>query len=151
MARSTIKPRGSKRSRRPLRLKKLPVPVSSLRWALVRRLVFAVPVGWLLGGMLINAYHVDGSASGFAAAMLGGMGLSFALFLAIIWLLGRSRRAAFAAGGGDPNAAGVLLFGAMAPLTHESGSGGHHGDGGFSWGWGGDSGGDGGGGGDGGD
>lgn len=92
---------------------KLPVPVSRLRWALVRRLVFAIPLGLLFGVMLINGFKANESAT--AAAMAGGVGLAFSLFLGIIWLVGRRRRALFAASGGDPDAAGVLLFGAMAP------------------------------------
>ena len=92
---------------------KLPVPVSSLRWALVRRLFFAVPLGLLFGVMLFNGFKQKDSAT--AAAMAGGLGLSFSLFLGIIWTVGRRRRALFAACGGDPDAAGVLLFGAMAP------------------------------------
>jgi hypothetical protein len=143
MARSKIAVRSGKGTR-SRRCKKLPVPVSRLRWALARRLIFAVPVGLIIGGKLIHAFNVDESDSGTAAAMLGGMGLSFALFLGIIWLLGRSRRAAFQASGGDPNVTGVLLFGAMAPRTANTGSGGYHGDGGSSSG--GDGGGDGGGG-----
>ena len=131
MARSKIAVRSGKGTRRR-RLKKLPVPLSKLRWALVRRLVFAVPVGFFFGGKLMNAFNIDESGSGTMAAVVAGLGLSFALFLGIIWLLGRSRRAAFAASGGDPSAAGVLLFGAMAPRTANRGSGGSHGDGGGS-------------------
>ena len=129
MAKSTIAVRRGKGTR-SRRFKKLPVPVSSLRWALARRLIFAVPVGFFFGGKLINAFNTDESGSGTTAAMVGGMGLSFALFLGIIWLLGRTRRATFAASGGDPNATGVLLFGAMAPRTTNTGPGGYHGDGG---------------------
>lgn len=92
---------------------KLPVPVSRLRWALVCRLFFAIPLGLLFGVMLFNGFQLNDSAT--AAAMAGGAGLSFSLFLGIIWLVGRRRRALFAASGGDPDAAGVLLFGAMAP------------------------------------
>lgn len=92
---------------------KLPVPVASLRWALVRRLVFAIPLGLLFGVMLINGFRVNESAV--MAVMAGGVGLSFSLFLGIIWLVGRRRRALFAASGGDPDAARVLLFGAMSP------------------------------------
>ena len=129
MAKSKIAVRRGKGTR-SRRFKKLPVPVSSLRWALARRLIFAVPVGFFFGGKLINAFNTDESGSGTTAAMVGGMGLSFALFLGIIWLLGRSRRAAFAASGGDPNATSVLLFGALAPRTANTGPSGHHGDGG---------------------
>lgn len=93
----------------------LPVPVSRLRWALVRRLSFAIPLGLLFGVMLFNGFKVNGSVPATAAAIAGGMGLSFTLFLGIIWTVGRRRRALFAACGGDPDAAGVLLFGAMAP------------------------------------
>ena len=92
---------------------KLPVPVFSLRWALARRLFFAVPLGLLFGVMLFNGFKLNDSAT--AAAMAGGLGLSFSLTLGIIWIVGRRRRALFAACGGDPDAAGVLLFGAMAP------------------------------------
>ena len=129
MARSQITVRSGKGSR-SRRFKKLPVPVSSLRWALGRRLIFAVPVGLFFGGKLMDAFNADESDSGTMAAVAAGMGLSFVLFLGIIWLLGRSRRAAFAASGGDPAAAGVLLFGAMAPRTVNKRSGGSHGDGG---------------------
>lgn len=93
---------------------KLPVPVSRLRWALVRRLLFAIPLGLLFGVMLINGFKVNDSALA-AAAMAGGTGLSLSLFLGIIWLVGRRRQALFAAAGGDPDVVGVLLFGAMAP------------------------------------
>lgn len=91
-----------------------PVPVPSLRWALARRLGFAVPLGLLFGVMLINGLRVNDPGHA-ATALAGGMGLSFALFLGIIWLVGRRRRTLFAASGGDPEAVGVLLFGAMAP------------------------------------
>ncbi|BCW66275.1 hypothetical protein NicSoilB4_10380 [Arthrobacter sp. NicSoilB4] len=94
---------------------KLPVPVSRLRWALVRRLFFAIPLGLLFGVMLFNGFTVDGSEPATTAAFAGGMGLSFSLFLGTIWIVGHRRRALFAASGGDPEAAGVLLFGAMAP------------------------------------
>ena len=80
----------------------------------------------------MDVINSDESGSGTMAAVVVGMGLSFALFLGIIWLLGRSRRGAFAASGGDPAAAGVLLFGAMAPRTVNKGSGGTHSDGGGS-------------------
>ena len=148
MSRSKIAVRSGKGTR-SRRFKKLPVPVSSLRWALARRLIFAVAVGLFFGGKLINAFNTDESGSGSTAAMAGGMGLSFALFLGIIWLQGRHRRAAFAASGGDPKATGVLLFGAMAPRTANTGSGGYHGYGDSGSGGdcgGGDGGGDGGGG-----
>ncbi|MET4137514.1 hypothetical protein [Pseudarthrobacter sp. PvP090] len=149
MARSKIAVRSGKGTR-SRRFKKLPVPVSKLRWALARRLLFAVPVGLFFGGKLMDAFNTDESGSGTMAAVVAGMGLSLVLFLGIIWLLGRRRRAAFAASGGDPDAAGVLLFGAMAPRSTNKGSGGSHGDGGGSA-SGGDSGcGGGGGGGDGG-
>ncbi|WCI09490.1 hypothetical protein PJ267_07775 [Arthrobacter sp. OVS8] len=92
----------------------LPVPVSSLRWALVRRLIFAIPFGLLFGVMLINGLKLNDSGHA-TTALAGGMGLSFAVFLGIIWLVGRRRRTLFAASGGDPEAVGVLLFGAMAP------------------------------------
>jgi uncharacterized membrane protein YgcG len=131
MARSKIAvPRGKGARRR--RLKELPVPVSKLRWALVRRLIFAIPVGFFFGGKLMSAFPPAESGSVTLAAMAAGMGLSFLLFLGIIWLLGRSRRAAFAASGGDPDAAGVLLFGAMAPRSANTGSGGSSFDGGGS-------------------
>ena len=94
---------------------RLPVPVSRLRWALVRRLLFAVPLGLLFGVMLINGFKVNDSAPATAAAVAAGLGMSLTLFLRIIWLVGRRRQALFAAAGGDPDAAGVLLFGAMAP------------------------------------
>lgn len=126
MARSKISVRSGKGTR-SRRFKKLPVPVSKLRWALARRLIFAVPVGLFFGGKLMDTFN-----TGTMAAVAAGMGLSFVLFLGIIWLLGRSRRAAFAATGGDPDAAGVLLFGAMAPGSANKGSGGSHGDGGGS-------------------
>lgn len=131
MARSKIAVRSGKGTRRR-RFKKLPVPVSKLRWALVRRLIFAVPVGLFFGGKLMDAFNTDESGPGTMAAVAAGIGLSFVLFLGIIWLLGRSRRAAFAASGGDPAAVGVLLFGAMAPRTANKGSGGSHSDGGGS-------------------
>lgn len=98
----------------------------------MRRLIFAVPVGLFFGGKLMDAFNTDESRPGTLAAVAAGMGLSFALFLGIIGLLGRSRRAAFAASGGDPDAVGVLLFGAMAPRAGNTGSGGFYGDGGGS-------------------
>ena len=81
----------------------------------MRRLFFAIPLGLLFGVMLFNGFKVNESVPATAAAIAGGMGLSFSLFLGIIWTVGRRRRALFAACGGDPDAAGVLLFGAMAP------------------------------------
>ena len=38
---------------------KLPVPASSLRWALVRRLVFAIPLGLLFGVLLLDGFRVN--------------------------------------------------------------------------------------------
>ena len=38
---------------------KLPVPVSRLRWALVRRLFFAIPLGLLFGVMLFNGFKLN--------------------------------------------------------------------------------------------
>jgi hypothetical protein len=66
----------------------LHVPVSGLRWALVRRLLLAIPIGLFLGGILINAFGV-----GTAAAMIGGLVFSFAVFLGTIGLVGRRRPA----------------------------------------------------------
>ncbi|WP_160664187.1 hypothetical protein [Pseudarthrobacter sp. ATCC 49987] len=132
MTRSKIAPRTG-RAIRSRRFRKLPVPVSTLRWALIRRLSFAVPVGLFLGWRLNRAFNTEESGSGTAAAIFVGLGLSFALFLGIIWLLGRSRRAAFLASGGVPNATGVLLFGVMVARTPKTRPGRRHGDGGSGW------------------
>ena len=124
--RSTRRPRG----RHP---KKLPVAVASLRWALLRRLLLALLVGLIIGGMLSNAFDLEPSDPGAEVAMLGGTTLSFTLFLMVTWLLGRSRRTAFAASGGDPGAAGVLLFGVLTPRRRASAAqGSAFGDGGHS-------------------
>ncbi|MGP4033975.1 hypothetical protein [Pseudarthrobacter sp. 1C304] len=133
MTRSKIAVRrtqGTKR-RRP---KKLPVSVAGLRWALVRRLLVAVPVGLFLGGMVATAFGLESADPATEAALLYGMAFSTASFLAVTWLLGRSRRAAFAADGGDPRAAGVLLFGVLTPRRRDSGrrNNGYGGDGGYS-------------------
>ena len=89
--------------------------MSRLRWALVRRLVFAIPLGLLFGVMLVNGFEVNDPAFSITEALAGGTGFSLCLFLGIICVVGRRRRALFAASGGDPDAAGVLLFCAMAP------------------------------------
>lgn len=133
MTRSKIAPRTGS-AIRSRRFRKLPVPVSTLRWALIRRLSFAVPVGLFLGWRLNRAFNTEESGSGTAAAIFVGLGLSFALFLGIIWLLGRRRRAAFLASGGAPNATGVLLFGVMPARTPKNRPGRRHSDGGSGWG-----------------
>ncbi|MCU1522917.1 MAG: hypothetical protein JWN19_3302 [Arthrobacter sp.] len=103
----------------------LHVPVSGLRWALVRRLLLAIPIGLFLGGILINAFGV-----GTAAAMIGGLVFSFAVFLGTIGLVGRRRRAVLEADGGEADAIGVLLLGVMVSETGNNGDGGHSGSGG---------------------
>lgn len=121
------------RSAKSRHRRKLPVAVSSLRWALVRRLLLALPVGMIIGGMLSNAFHREPGDPGTEVAALGGTTLSVVLFLTVIWLLGRSRRSAFAASGGDPKATGVLLFGVLTPRRRTSASqGSASGDGGYS-------------------
>lgn len=115
-------PRGKSKRRR--RIRELPVSVSRLRWALLRRLVFVVPVGLLFSVMLTHVFNTEGSDSGNTAEKIAGIGLSLALFLGIIWGNGRQNRAAFAKSGGDPNAAGVLLFGVMPTRGTSTGSGG---------------------------
>ena len=108
MTKSKIVVRRTKGSkRRPPR--KLPVSVASLRWALVRRLLVAVPAGLFLGGMVATASGLESADAATEAALLYGLAFSITLFLAVTWLLGRHRRAAFAAAGGDPHAAGGLL------------------------------------------
>lgn len=133
MSKSKVVVRSYKSSRGP-RPKQLPVAVSSLRWALVRRLLLALPVGLFLGGMLSTALNLETADPSGDAVMLAGLALSFALFLTVLWLLGRSRRKAFAASGGDPLAAGVLLFGVLTPrrMSSKSQSQGYGGDSGYS-------------------
>ncbi|KUM41092.1 hypothetical protein [Arthrobacter sp. EPSL27] len=133
MTKSKIVVRRTKGSkRRPPR--KLPVSVASLRWALVRRLLVAVPAGLFLGGMVATASGLESADAATEAALLYGLAFSITLFLAVTWLLGRHRRAAFAAAGGDPHAAGVLLFGVLTPRRRNPGQRGHGhgGDGGYS-------------------
>ena len=130
MSKSKMEVRSYKSTRGP-QPKQLSVAVSSLRWALVRRLLLAMPVGVFLGGMLTTAFNLETADPSGDAAMLAGVALSLALFLTVLWLLGRSRRKAFAASGGDPQAAGVLLFGVLTPRRRNSKS--HsQGDGGYS-------------------
>lgn len=133
MTKSKIAVRGTKGTKRR-RPRKLPVSVASLRWALVRRLLVAVPAGLFLGGMVATAFGLESTDPATEAALLYGMALSIAAFLAVTWMLGRSRRTAFAAAGGDPRATGVLLFGVLAPRRRDSGrtNYGNGGDGGFS-------------------
>lgn len=133
MSKSKVVVRSYKSSRGP-RPKQLPVAVSSLRWALVRRLLLAVPVGLFLGGMLTTALNLETADPSGDAGMLAGLALSFALFLTVLWLLGRSRRKSFVASGGDPQAAGVLLFGVLTPRRRSSTANGqgYGGDGGYS-------------------
>ena len=102
--------------------RELPVAVASLRWALLRRLLLAVPVGLVTGGMLSNAFNLEPGDPGTEVATLGGTALSLALFITVTWLLGRTRRSAFAAAGGDPKAAGALLFGVLKPRRRTSAS-----------------------------
>ena len=133
MSKPKLVVRSYKGTRGP-RPKQLPVAVASLRWALVRRLLLAVPVGLFLGGMLSTALNLETADPSGDTAMLAGLALSFILFLTVLWLLGRSRRDAFAASGGDPQAAGVLLFGVLTPRRRNSTSHsqGYGGDGGYS-------------------
>ena len=102
--------------------RELPVALASLRWALLRRLLLAVAVGLVIGGMLSNAFTLEPGDPGTEVATLGGITLSVALFLAVTWLLGRSRRSDFAAAGGDPQAASALLFGVLTPRRRTSAS-----------------------------
>lgn len=126
MATSKIAVSRSKGTRRRLP-GELPVSVSKLRWALVRRLVFVVPVGLLFSVTLTHVFNTEGSGSGNPAEKIAGIGLSITLFFGIIWGNGRQNRAAFAKSGGDPNAAGVLLFGVMPTRGTGTGSGGDQG------------------------
>ncbi|MCU1532702.1 MAG: hypothetical protein JWO49_2273 [Arthrobacter sp.] len=148
MAKSKIAARGVRRGTGSGRLKPLPVSKTRLRWRLALRLLLAVPVGLVLGGFILGAFGLEDDA-GAAWAGFCGLVLSFAVFLFTIRRLGVSRRAAFAGAGGDPEAAGVLLFGVMKPRSRsrDSGSGGYYGDGGSPGDCGGGDGGDGGGGG----
>ncbi|MDR6507983.1 hypothetical protein [Arthrobacter oryzae] len=101
-------------------------------WRLILRLLTAFPVGLLFGAALIAALGLEDSAA--RAATFSGVAFSYAVFLFTIWRAGIKRQAAFAAAGGDPQAAGVLLFGVMTPRrrfvgSDGSGSGGYYGDG----------------------
>jgi uncharacterized membrane protein YgcG len=133
MAGSKIAARGMRLVTRNRRLKPLPVSKTKLRWRLALRLLLAVPVGLFFGGFFVGAFGLEDDADA-AAAVYCGLALSFALFLFITWRLGVSRRAAFAGAGGDPDAAGVLLFGVMKRRSRsgDSSSGGYYGDGGSS-------------------
>jgi uncharacterized membrane protein YgcG len=133
MAKSKIAARGVRPETRKGRVKPLPVSKTRLRWQLALRLLLAVPVGLFFGGSIISAFGLDDDADA-AAAGYCGIVLPFALFLVTILRLGVSRRAAFVGAGGDPDAAGVLLFGVMKPRSRygDSGSGGYYGDGGSS-------------------
>ena len=133
MTKSKITPRETRPGTGDGRLGLLPVSKAVLRWSLGLRLLLAVPVGVFLGGFIAGAFGLESDAEA-ATAGYCGLALSFALFLFVTWRLGVSRRAAFAAAGGDPDAAGVLLFGVMKPRTRScgSGSGGYSGDGGSS-------------------
>jgi hypothetical protein len=90
----------------------------------VRRLAFAVPVGLLFSVMLTDIFGTEGSDPVNLGEKVAGIGLSLALFLGIIWGNGRQNRAAFAKSGGDPLAAGVLLFGVLPTRRRGTGSGG---------------------------
>lgn len=123
-------------------------------WRLILRLLTAFPVGLLFGAAVIAALRLEDSAA--RAATFSGVALSYAVFIFTIWRAGIKRRGAFAAAGGDPQAAGVLLFGVMTPRKRSggsdgSGAGGYYGDGDNSSDGGGDGGGGGGGDGGGGD
>jgi uncharacterized membrane protein YgcG len=109
------------------RPEELPVPLASLRWTLTRRLLLAIPVGLFLAGLLLDP--LGGSDFGTLRAILAGQAAAFAVVLTLVWLAGRRRRAAFAASGGDPNAAGILLFGVLPRRTRPAGRPGS--DGGF--------------------
>ncbi|CAI3803525.1 hypothetical protein [Pseudarthrobacter sp. MM222] len=134
------------------RPEELHVPLASLRWTLTRRLLLAIPVGLFFAGLLLDP--LDGSDFGTLGSILVGQAAAFALVLTLIWLAGRRRRAAFAVSGGDPNAAGILLFGVLPRRTCHAGrpgsDGGFYSGGGPGSGSGGDCSGGGGGGGDGG-
>lgn len=119
MTRPKTAARGTKRTR-GRHPRQLPVAVASLRWALLRRLLLAIAVGLVVGGMLSNAFTLEPGDPGTEMAALGGITLSLALFLTVTWLFGRSRRSAFAAAGGDPEAAGALLFGVLTPRRRTS-------------------------------
>lgn len=109
----------------------LPVSKARLRWRLTLRLLLAFPAGLLIAAMAIAALELEYSAA--RTATFSGLVVSYALFLVITWQAGVKRRAAFAAAGGDPGSAGVLLFGVMKPRgrargSDGSGSGGYWGD-----------------------
>lgn len=133
-----------------MRTTPLPVSMARLRGRLILRLLLAFPAGLIFAAMVIAAFGLEFSAARTATYL--GLVLSYALVLWTTWRVGVKRRAVFAATGGDPQAAGVLLFGVMKPRSRANGSrssgsgfNGYLGDGD------GDSSGDGGGGGDGGD
>lgn len=113
MAKPKTPTRRSRRGAGTGRLNPLPVSKARLVWRLILRLLTAFPVGLLFGAALIAALRLEDSAA--RAATSSGIALSYALFLFTIWRAGPTRRAAFAAAGGDPKAAGVLLFGVMTP------------------------------------
>lgn len=129
---------GKGRATPDYRPEKLTVPLASLRWTLIRRLLLAIPVGLFLAGLLLDP--LGGSDFGTLRAILTGQAAALAVVLTLVWLAGRRRRAAFAASGGDPNAAGILLFGVLPPRTRHAGRPGS--DGGFYSGGGSGSGGD---------
>lgn len=99
----------------------LPVSLTRLRWALVGKLIFVVPVGLAIGGMLPRIFNTYDAESGNTTEALVGIVLSLVLFLGLIWRKGRKNRAEFAALGGDPNTVGVLLFGCISTRTESDG------------------------------
>ena len=76
MSKSKMVVRSYKSTRGP-RPKQLPVAVSSLRWALARRLLLAIPAGVFLGGMLTTALNLETADPSGDAAMLAGLAAIF--------------------------------------------------------------------------
>ncbi|MET4587923.1 hypothetical protein ACVLB3_004251 [Pseudarthrobacter sp. PvP022] len=106
----------------------LPVSKARLRGRLILRLLLAFPAGLIIAAIVIAAFGLESSAA--RTVTFSGLALSYAAFLFTTWRLGVRRRAAFAAAGGDPQAAGVLLFGVMKPRSRANGS--RSGDSGFN-------------------
>ena len=135
-----------RRGARSVRTTPLPVSKGRLRGRLILRLLLAFPAGLIFAAMVIAAFGLEFSAARTATYL--GLALSYALVLWTTWRAGVKRRAVFAASGGNPQAAGVLLFGVMKPRSRATGSrsggsgfNGYFGDGDSSDGGGGDGGG----------
>jgi len=98
----------------------LPVSKARLRGRLILRLLLAFPAGLIIAAIVIAAFGLEFSAA--RTVTFSGLALSYAVFLFTTWRLGVKRWAAFAAAGGDPQTAGVLLFGVIKPPSRANGS-----------------------------